>query len=869
MDIERKKKLLLLARARQRSQAQAQLEEKPKDEVGGFLPFLNKNLARTVGAPVDLISSGLSKIGIDTPEGGAFGGSESIRRGMSNIGAPTPDREPQGATETIGSVFGEVAGMALPLASAAKKLQTAKGTVGAIASSMNAPMKSVPGAVGALGVESGAAVGAGYARNISKEQDLSAPAAMTAEVLGGFGGGFLSAPSILRAGKKVVQRKLSPFSEAGAFQKASIRAQEVVDNKQLAIQNIEDLKGSNLLPSAKSQDPGLMTLEKTIGVKDKALATKLNRRTSDVVNDLINTVRESGNVNSLKSFLIKKRERLKKSLDARVEIAAENAKASVSSINNVPSEANISVALRDELESALSDAKVQEGLLWAAVPMEALATTKSTFSKYKQISNQLSKAQSNDMPVEAKKLLGSVNEPVKVNSNLFDSSGNEVLIDDVLTNRISFGSKESVNELDGLYKRLGETARKARLASENNTARIAEELREAILEDMKKIEGSQEARDSVATARNFSREVNNKFKNGSIGKIMGTSKGAKPVPDELTLAAGVGGIKGKLAVEEISKALDVGIEDLGAVQDFIKRRFIDSSLDDGVVNPTKARNFIKQNEEILNIYPHLRNQFLSARSAEDALRVLTKQTDSFKTKFDQPSVSSIAKILKAPVDQEMSKVFSSPDPSKVMSVLVNSSMKDNTGEAIKGLRAGVSKYLIDSLSSKKVLDVKGRPEILGSQLKFTLNQDQIRKALSRVFKPKELRQWDKVADQLVIAQKRAQASGNPFDEIINNKSSWLLRNTARFVGAKLGGKLGSGSGDSLRSAAIGSQVAKDIIDRLSMDRSKQLLIDGLTTDPDLLIELLKPRTKASNEGVNVVLRNYMLNNGARLFEEDE
>ena len=869
MDIETKKKLLLLAKARQRkAEAEAQSSE---SEPSGFLPFLNKSLAGTLGAPVDLISAGLSKVGIDAPEGGAFGGTESIRRGFANIGAKTPDREPEGAAEQIGGVAGEVAGMALPVGLAAKRLQGAKGVIGAVAKGMNDPMKSIPGAIGALSVESGATVGAGVARDIAQEQDLSTPAAITLETIGGLGGGFVGSAPLLRSAKSAIQRTLSPFSEAGSFERASIRAREVVDNPELAIRNIEDLKGANLLPSAKSQDPGLMTLEKTIGVKDKALATKLDRQTSDALNDLVDTVRQSGNVDDLKLFLREKRERLKKSLDARVEIAAEEARDVLMKTSNVPSEANISTTLRGQLESALSDAKVQEAELWAAVPMEAKAPTTATNRNYKALSDKLSKAQSGDMPSEASKLLGGSSEPSKVKTGLVDSFGRDIEVDDVLTDRTKFGKFESVRELDGLYKRLGETARKARLASENNTARIAEELRESILDDLSRIKGTKEAKDSVATARAFSRQVNEKFKNGSIGKIMGTAKGSAGVADELTLSTGVGGIKGRLAAEEIAKALDTDVKQLGAVQDFIKRRFVDYSVQDGAINPTKARTFLAQNEEILNVYPHLRDQFVHARSSEDALRRIDKATEAFKTKLDQPKVSSIAKILNAPVDKEIAKLFDSPDPEEMMSYVVNAARKDKSGKAYGGLRAGVAKHLIDSLTSNTVLDVKGRPKIIGSQLKFILDQPQHRNALSKVFSPRELNKWDQVAKQLVIAQKRAQATGNPFDYIINDKSSWLLRNAARVVGAKVGGKLGggAGSGASFRSAAVGSEMLKDVVDKLTADQAQQILIDALTTDPDLLVSLLKPRNKMVDKEVGVRMRNYMLNNGARLFEDEE
>jgi len=867
--MDEKQKILILARARKRkAESEGQTGGDAKDFAN--VSFLNKAMAETLGAPVDLIAAGLRSVGLPVPED-SFGGSKSIRRGMASIGAETPDREPETVAENIFSVGGEIAGLALPSSAVAKSLSVAKGTVGAIASAMNKPMTSARGALGALGVESGAATGAGLARNISQEQEHSPITKMTLETLGGLGGGFLASGPILRATKSATQRVFSPFSEKGSFERASVRAREVVDDKQLAIQNIEDLKGSNLMPSAKSQDPGLMALEKTIGVRDKALASKLNRQTSDAVNDLVNSIKESGNVKSLKNFLAKKSDRLKKAATARVEVAAEQARDTIEKLNIPSNEVQINLVLREELESALADARVQEDLLWAAVPMEAKASTSNTFNKYRSIKKDLAKAQSDDMPPEASKLLGKVDEDVKISSGLLDASGNDILIDDVLTNRGKFKAQESVKELDGLYKRLGETARKARLASENNKARIAEELRESILLDMKTIKGNDKAKNAVSTARAFSRQLNEKFNTGTIGKILGVSKGSKPSPEELTLASGVSGIKGKLFAEEVSKALDKSVTELGAIQDFIKKRFLDSTIEDGNINPTKARNFIASHKEVLDFYPHLRNQLSSARSAEDALRRITKYADSYVRKLDSKSVSSIAKILKAPVDSEMSKIFNSDDPVRFMTLLANSAKKDDTGLAYKGLRAGVSQYLINSMTKSDVLDIKGRPFIAGSKLKSILTNDQSRKALSRVFLPKELNNLDKVADELVVAQKRSQARGNPFDYIINDRSSWLLRTAARIGGARIGSKMaaGSGAGGSIQSAAIGSDVATKIIDKLTKDKAEQMLIDALTTDQGMLVEMLKPRSKMVDKKMGIKLRNYMINNGARLFEDED
>lgn len=864
------KQAIAIAQA-QRKRAEAESSSQGAEEAGGGIGFFNKALAETLGAPVDLISAGLNKAGIASPEEGAFGGSQSIRRGLANIGAPTPDRDPEGYLENIGQVGGEVASLMIPVAKGAQVLSKGAGTTARIAQAMNNPMKSIPGALGSAGVEGGGVVGAGIARDIAKEQEVGSGAALGLEVAGGLLGGFAGSAPISRAIKGVGARTFAPFSEAGSFDRASMRAREIVDDELLAIRNIEDLKGSNLQPSAKSQDPGLMQLEQTVAASDTALGTRMDKQTSETIQSLVSQIRESGSVQGTKNFLAARRTRLKRAIDARVEIAGEEAKRAVEDLGDVATEADISIKQKESLESALADSRVQEELLWRAVPNEAKVPTGGVKKEYARLSRELSQAQFDDMPPEARKLLGGEDAIVQVESGVVGLNGRPIMVDDFLTNRKGFSNIETIRELDGLYKRLGETARQARQASQNNKARLAESLREAILVDMGKVKGS--AKDSVDAARAFSKDLNDKFSNGTVGKILGTAKGAKGLDPELTLGAGVGqpGIKGQLAAREIAKATGEDISQLASVQEFIKRRFLDAVLVDGVVDPTKARNYIANNSELLDTYPTLRNQFNTARTAQDVNRRLTKSADALRKRLDQPSVSSTAKLLNATVGEEVQTIFKSSNPERAMQGIVNAVRKDKSGEALKGLRAGISEYLIEEMTSARSFDIGNKKKVLGSVLKSRLTNENTVGALSKVFNKKEMANWNKIADQLVIAQRQSAKSGRPLDFIINDRSSWMLNTLARIGGARVGSKMaaGSGAGGSIQSAGIGSQFAKDIMKKLTADKAQQLLIDAVTTDEDLLIRLLQPRNKVNDNKMGRVLSKYMINNGRRLFEDDE
>jgi hypothetical protein len=56
--------------------------------------------------------------------------------------------------------------------------------------------------------------------------------------------------------------------------------------------------------------------------------------------------------------------------------------------------------------------------------------------------------------------------------------------------------------------------------------------------------------------------------------------------------------------------------------------------------------------------------------------------------------------------------------------------------------------------------------------------------------------------------------------------------------------------------------------KLTADKAKQLLIDAVTTDEELLVRLLQPRSKKNDVKLGRTLNKYMINNGRRLFEDD-
>ena len=93
-----------------------------------------------------------------------------------------------------------------------------------------------------------------------------------------------------------------------------------------------------------------------------------------------------------------------------------------------------------------------------------------------------------------------------------------------------------------------------------------------------------------------------------------------------------------------------------SMQDYLKQQFIKEATEDGVVNPAKARRFIDvTNKEMVDAFPSLKKQLNAARKTEDVARRVTKETDAGRTRFEKPSVSKTANMLKGPLDERIKK----------------------------------------------------------------------------------------------------------------------------------------------------------------------------------------------------------------------
>ncbi len=217
------------------------------DYVRSLNRGIEKGVTSLLGAPTDITSSILRKVGIISEDASPpIGGSESIKKGFERIGlgANAPDVESSGTrvAERVGEEFGFGIFPAMGMYKTAMRAATTAPSL--IRRTFLDPIAKSPGSAAVQDVTSTAAsaAGAGVAREI-------APDSKTAETVGQVAGGFAPAATAFsptRLGIKAVRSLYSRFNTKAQIE-ASKRAVQDIMGRSLDREAMESLSAAQAL----------------------------------------------------------------------------------------------------------------------------------------------------------------------------------------------------------------------------------------------------------------------------------------------------------------------------------------------------------------------------------------------------------------------------------------------------------------------------------------------------------------------------------------------------------------------------------------------------------------------------------------------
>jgi len=618
--------------------------------------------------------------------------------------------------------------------------------------------------------------------------------------------------------KKVIGGAVAPFSTKMAQPRATKELTKLVPDTETAVKNIDREFISDLTPAQKSGSEDLMSLQNTIADKSPAQRLKLEDQANKVREQLSGELEGigGGNVANTREFIDTRRANTLDKLKGRANIAQGEAVDATANVlpTKRPSEASVQVS--EELGDSLRKAKGRERNLWLRVPDDVVVETNNSAKMFNDIKSNTPSAQIDDIPSFSEDILSGQN---------------------------------TIKELQGLRSKLLEDSRIARAAGNYNKSRLADDLADAVLEDMgaqaDNIQG--EAGDSLRRALDFSREVAQKFKQGSVGKVMGSDKtGGSKIAPELILdrTIGSGSTKGGVAASELEDAAPTDNLREGISQ-YVMNNFKNKAYKGDKVDPAAAEKFIRDNVDILDRLPDLKSNIEKAASLQSSATSKTAKLENVKKKLFSKQQSKTAEFLDAPVGKEFDRILNSKNPGGLTAQLRRTVAKDRTGEALKGLKTAA----IDHLVTKSGMS--------GKKMTSMLNDKKMTSVLDQLLDSQERKRLSMIAEELRLVDGTSMKQSS----VISDPPGRLLSMVVTTLGARAGAQLGAGtSGASLKTASAGSKLFNDILNNLTTDKAEVLLNKAVFDDELMKILLMDGGPKGNTKMVERRLSNWLKNN---------
>jgi|694.fasta_scaffold63153_2 hypothetical protein len=848
----------------------------------GFMPFLNRGIAALAGAPVDIANAIIGMdprylpfgVGRAASAAGArpipvsetpFGGSASIETALAAAGrpfgaemVPEPGQQPETVSEYVGRGVGDAAGMIIPGYGAARLAAGAASPIVArTGRSVSNAFVNAPARTTAAELTTGA--GSGYGRVSAEEAFPDVPnVGATGELVGGLGtGALLQVPRLLRytPGVPTVAAAVTPFTRTGAEARAAARLTSLAEDPLAASRAADAPTISNLTPAQRTGEPRLLALEKAVAGENPAIAKALRERAAAAQETLDAEARAlGGDPAQTRAFLEDRVTRLTDALNTRVEQAQTRARERIAALEpNAPADAASRIA-REEFDKAFEAARKQESELWEAIPKDVTIDTAPLFRRF-------------DALVAATPVTGQQNIPAYARKFLSADSADRL------------GDTASPAELQELRSELLALQRAARKAGNDNQARIIRHISDDVLTTLNSLP---ETGGPYDVARNFSRNVNEVFRDSAAGALARRSGAGEPtIAPELTLEKLLksGGPDADVAARDLLAATNNSPATRQAIEDYLTRSFRDRAVStDGRIKTENATNWMRRNDALLQRFPEVRNRLAETVSAQSQAETLAARQETVESGLrqrsdkrmdrllDQRQESAVARFLNAEPGTEVSRVFDADDPAAMAASLRRSVDRDPSGKALAGLRGA----FVDNLFARARQTTPDGAVFKGSAIMDALNDPKQAAALQAVFDAPALQRLRQIGTELT-ALERARGAGSLPGGVIEDAPAKVLNFVATILAARFGGQLGASTGlaGGLQAAGKASSAASKFVRFLTVDRAQRILRDAVT-DPELFSALMSPfrTSQQQNEAVRK-LQGWMAGTAGRAVAGEE
>jgi hypothetical protein len=202
-----------------------------------------------------------------------------------------------------------------------------------------------------------------------------------------------------------------------------------------------------------------------------------------------------------------------------------------------------------------------------------------------------------------------------------------------------------------------------------------------------------------------------------------------------------------------------------------------------------------------------------------------------------------------------------------MAEIIRQAGRDNTGEALQGLKTAFGDYLLQQASTRTATTT-GDFIVSGASLKRLLGQDKISRMAQELFSPDELKRLDEIVSIAGKLEKAVAAKARP-EGVIADRPAVIMQALAGIVGAQLGRQTAKATGGgTVQTPGIFANLFRNALAKRVQDPARRLIFDAIQ-DKDLFAALLRGNTKADQKFVKQQLNAWLVSIGAEQLEDSE
>ena len=546
-------------------------------------------------------------------------------------------------------------------------------------------------------------------------------------------------------------------------------------------------------------------------------------------------------------------------LDKRLNLAKKTAADKIQAINPNMSRSEASALLRREIDDALQDALDIEQKMWSNVKGTINGDIISTGAAA-IINNQFKTTPSKDIPEILYKLAGDKNlveagllKTATKKQSIGPGLGTrEVVVEPtsgILTN------KEPVSEILNLR-----TVVRDQLRGENSKPNLSKEKVQS-LEDLLGIidesfmdAGSAKNLNDLTQAISYSDSLKANYYSGEIGKIIGYDTSGKygVLPDTTFNKLIQTGETGGVTTRDVNKIIE---QDSVGIQEGLRVRFANLADNDGNIPQNMRDKFVQNNEEALNEFPLLKQQFLDANESRNIVEQSLKNYKVAQRDVQKYRLETLASEGGQTLSAKgiVTSIFGAKDPVKDINNIIKLSARDETGAALKGLQNETTDFMLNQIKTKEIT-VGGKSQTVPDIKKlnnFIRTNEEALVALYGDDGFKTIQEFQSVLkdiDNVII-------SGGMDDLEVIARNNVFVSSVGRILGTKVAAATG---GPALVFAGIGGRVANALISKKSAKQIKALVGEAFT-DADFAADLLRPYVADQQEVVSRAVNTFIVN----------